>query len=125
MELETLKAYCLALPFTTEEYPFDLVTAVFKVKNKMFAIISLEGEPLSLSLKCDPDDAVALRTQYPAITAGYHLSKTHWNSMALDGSLSEALVRELIDHSYELVANGLKKMDREAVVFAWERGGRR
>jgi len=121
MDVEWLKSVCLAYPFVTEEYPFDLDTAVFKVKGKMFALFSLESDPLSINLKCDPQDAIALRAQYEAIIPGYHMDKRHWNTLRLDGSLPETLVRELLDHSYALVVGKLRVKDREAVLRAWQR----
>ena len=78
----------------------------------MFALIPEEAQPPTISLKCDPEDAQALRAQYPAIIPGYHLNKKHWISLVLDGSLPDELVIELIDHSYELVVKGMKKVDQ-------------
>ena len=75
----------------------------------MFALISETSEPLQINLKCDPDDARALRAQYAAIIPGYHMNKKHWNTLIFDGSLPAGLVIELIDHSYELVVSGLTK----------------
>lgn len=78
----------------------------------MFALIAEHNEPLSISLKCDPDDALALRSQYPAIIPGYHFNKKHWNTILLNGSLSPQLVFELVDHSYQLVIAGMSKQDQ-------------
>jgi len=78
----------------------------------MFALIFEEITPLRINLKCDPEDAQALRAEHPAITGAYHMNKEHWNSVYLDGSLPRELVLELIDHSYDLVVKGLKKSDR-------------
>ena len=80
--------------------------------GKMFALTSLEKLPLSINLKCDPERALALRETYAAVQPGYHMSKKHWNTVVLDGSIPDQEVRELIDHSYELVVKGLKKADR-------------
>ena len=101
--LDALNAYFLTKPGTTASYPFGEGTLVFKVLDKMYGLVSEDAAPLRLNLKCDPDDALALRKQYDAIFPGYHMNKKHWNSLILDGSLSDALVRELIDHSYGLV----------------------
>lgn len=82
----------------------------------MFALISENENPLRMNLKCDPDDALALRAQHQAIIPGYHMNKRHWITLVLDGSLTGELVAELIDHSYGLVVQGLKKADREKVL---------
>ncbi len=103
---------CGAKPGSVEDYPFGDGAAVFKVAGKMFALVSLDEPPGSVSLKCDPDMAVALRARYAAITAGYHLSKRHWNTIELDGSVPEDEVLDLIDHSYELVVGGLARAER-------------
>lgn len=104
--------YCLAKPAATVDYPFDETTRVYRVANKIFALLSEEQDPLRLNLKCDPQDAEALRAQHPAIFPGYHMSKKHWNTLVLDGSLPEALLRELIDHSCDLILASLPKSKR-------------
>jgi len=101
--LPALTEYCLAKPGTTASYPFGEGALVFKVLDKMFGLISEDETPLRMNLKCDPEDAQALRIQYQAIIPGYHMNKTHWNTLVMDGTLPDALVRELIDHSYGLV----------------------
>lgn len=106
MNIEDFREYCLKKKGVTEEFPFDEHTLVFKVKGKMFALTNLNGD-WNLALKCDPERAMELREQYPAIRPGYHMNKVHWNTVAIDGSLSERLVLELIDHSYDLVVAGL------------------
>jgi predicted DNA-binding protein (MmcQ/YjbR family) len=107
MNIEEFREYCLKKPGVTEEFPFDESTLVFKVMGKMFALTNLDGE-WSVALKCDPEKAIELREQYPAIRPGYHMNKVHWNTVAMDGSLNERLVLELIDHSYQLVVDKLK-----------------
>ena len=82
---------------------------MFKVAGKMFALSALEREPLEVSVKCEPELAVELRNSYPAIRPGYHLNKRHWNTITLDGSLSDQLVRDLIEDSYDLVVSALPK----------------
>lgn len=108
MNIEELRDFCLSLPATTEGFPFDNETLVFKV-HKMFALAALESAPLRVNLKCDPDRAIALREEHPAIIEGYHMNKKHWNTLVLDGSLSDELVQELILHSYRLVVQSLPK----------------
>ncbi|MFC1936556.1 MmcQ/YjbR family DNA-binding protein [Chloroflexota bacterium] len=113
MDYNTLRAYCLSKRGSRPTYPFDTTTLVIKVLDKMFALIPEEAERLRVNLKCDPEDAEALRAQYPEITPGYHMNKKHWNSLYLDGGLPDELVFELVDHSYDLVVQGMKKADRE------------
>jgi predicted DNA-binding protein (MmcQ/YjbR family) len=95
-----------------EDYPFGDGVAVFKVGGRMFALVSLEGSPGTVNLKCDPDLAVALRAQYSAVRPGYHQNKRHWNTVDLDGSVEDDELREMIDHSYELVVNRLPRAER-------------
>ena len=106
-------AVCSAKPGSVEDYPFGDEVAVFKVAGKMFALVTLGPAPGSVSLKCDPDLAVGLRRQYAAITAGYHLSKRHWNTVTLDGSVPDDELLDLIGHSYELVVARLTRAERD------------
>lgn len=117
MNLESYYEYCLAKKGVTEHFPFDEDTLVFKVGGKMFALSSLsqweKGQP-SVNLKCDPERAEELRAEYDAIQPGFHMSKTYWNTIAINESVSDALVKELIDHSYDLVFKSLtKKLQNE------------
>jgi predicted DNA-binding protein (MmcQ/YjbR family) len=105
-------AACLAKPGSAEDYPFGDEVAVFKVADKMFALVPLGESPGSVSLKCDPDLAADLRQTYAAITPGYHLNKRHWNTVTLDGSVPEEELLELIDHSYQLVVARLSRAER-------------
>jgi predicted DNA-binding protein (MmcQ/YjbR family) len=82
------------------------------VANKIFALLSEELDPMRINLKCDPEDGQALRAQYPAIIPGYHMNKKHWNTVILDGSLSEELLQELIDQSNYLIVSSLSKSKR-------------
>ncbi|MBN2500770.1 MAG: MmcQ/YjbR family DNA-binding protein [Anaerolineales bacterium] len=116
MDYESVRAYCLSKVEVTEGYPFGEGTLVFKVAGRMFVLVAEDNEPLSMNLKCDPEDALALRDQYAAIEPGYHMDKKHWNTLVLDGSLSDGLVQELIDHSYDLVVRKLKVVDRERIL---------
>lgn len=102
MNIEEFREYCIQKPGVTEEFPFDEETLVFKVMGKMFALTNLVGD-WNLALKCDPEWAIELREQFSAIRPGYHMNKVHWNTVAMDGSLSQKLILELIDHSYQLV----------------------
>ena len=112
-ELEPLRSYLLVKRETTEEQPFGPEALVFKVMGKMFALVAWQERPLSISLKCDPHLAEMLRTTYAAVRPGYHMNKRHWNTVTLDGSISEGEIKEMIDASYALVVKGLKKSDRE------------
>ena len=113
MHIESFREYCLAKKGVTEEFPFDEVTLVFKVMGKMFALTGLDNEGFSVNLKCDPDYSLELREAHEEIHAGFHMSKKHWNTVDFEGDLSEKLLLELIDHSYDLVVKKLKKADRE------------
>jgi predicted DNA-binding protein (MmcQ/YjbR family) len=110
-----LRQWCLAHAGAVEDFPFGPATSVFKVAGKMFALSALDRTPLEVSVKCEPELAVDLRESYAAIRPGYHLNKRHWNTITLDGSLSDQLVRDLIEDSYDLVANALPKRTREAL----------
>ena len=99
----------------TEGFPFDESTLVFKVRGKIFAITGLERLPFSVNLKCEPERAVSLREMYQAVQPGYHMSKKHWNTVVLDGSISIPELHEMIDHSYERVVAGLNKSERVAL----------
>ncbi len=112
MNIEEFRNYCLSFPLVTEGFPFDKGTLVFKVSGKMFALTNIdlfEG----VNLKCDPERAIELRDQYDAINPGYHMSKKHWNTITMDGSIAPQLFKELVDHSYKLVFNGLPKKIRD------------
>lgn len=111
---KALLAYLSAKPGAAGGYPFGPGALVFKVAGKMFALVGDDERPLTINLKCDPDEALALRAAHPqAITPGYHMNKQHWNTVLLDGSLPDTLVKEMIDASYELVFASLSKTVRE------------
>ena len=103
MNIEELREYCLSKEGTSEGFPFGDDTLVFKVSGKIYALANLDG-PLRLNLKCDPERAVELREQYEDIIPGYHMNKKHWNTLVMEASLPDRLVRDLIDHSYQLVS---------------------
>lgn len=109
MTLEDFHSYCLAKPGVEETFPFDEHTLVFKVMGKMFAVSGLEREEFSVNLKCDPERSVELREQYPDIQPGWHMNKAHWNTVLFEGDVPEQLLRDLIDHSYDLVVSKLTK----------------
>jgi predicted DNA-binding protein (MmcQ/YjbR family) len=104
-----LRKACMGPPGAVEEFPFSEGLSVFKVEGKMFALSRLSAKPLKVSLKCDPELAQQLRHSYEAIEPGYHLNKRHWNTVTLDGSLPDELVRDMIEDSYDLVVSGLPR----------------
>jgi predicted DNA-binding protein (MmcQ/YjbR family) len=121
MNLEEFYEYCISKKGVTEHFPFDQDTLVFKVGEKMFALSSLKqweaGEP-SVNLKCKPDWALELRAQYESIQAGYHMSKVHWNTVSINSEISDLFLKEMIDHSYDLVFSSLtKKMQNEILAL--------
>ena len=108
MNVEEFRDYCLLKPGTTEGFPFDETTLVFKVMGKMYALTNVdlfEG----INLKCDPERALELREENDGIQPGYHMSKKHWNTVSTDGRVEDSLLFELIDHSYDLVVKSLTK----------------
>ena len=112
MTRDEVLAICLNLPGAEETYPFGEEVAVIKVGGKMFALVPLSGEPGSVNLKCDPAQALELREAYPGIRPGYHQNKRHWNTVDLDGSVEDDVVRGLISDSYDLVVAGLPRTIR-------------
>jgi predicted DNA-binding protein (MmcQ/YjbR family) len=115
MNVEEIRDYCLLKKGVTESTPFDDVTLVFKVADKMFALLPLDETDLSINLKCDPELAISLREQYPCIKPGYHMNKTHWNTVMIDGSLSKEQILEMVDQSYDLIVSSLSKKNRETL----------
>jgi len=108
-----IEDYLLSKKGSYKDFPFGPEAAVFKVCNKMFALMSIEDNILRLNLKCDPEDAELLRSMFDAVKPGYHMNKRHWNSVYLDGTVPEGIIYQMIDDSYELVVKGLKKAERE------------
>jgi predicted DNA-binding protein (MmcQ/YjbR family) len=108
-----LRVLCLSFTGAEETYPFSAETTVFKVRGKIFAIAALDREPPAISLKCEPEIAAQLRAGHEAITPGYHLNKRHWNTVHVDGSLPEQLVRDMVEDSYDLVVESLPKRIRD------------
>jgi len=115
MNVETTREYCLSLPHVTEDTPFGEDTLVFRLKGKIFALMGIE-QASTINLKCEPERAVSLREHYPErILPGYHMNKTHWNTVVYT-RLPDALVQELIRHSYERIKSSLPKKERDAPV---------
>jgi predicted DNA-binding protein (MmcQ/YjbR family) len=107
MDYDLLCRYLESKPGAYRDMPFGTDTLVFKVLNKMFALVAWQEEPLKVTLKSDPVDAVILRRQYNAVKPGYHMNKKHWNTVTLDDSIPENEVRLMIDDSYALVVKGM------------------
>lgn len=122
MDAETVSKWCLEKPGAWEDRPFGPEPSVIKVGAKMFALIG-GADPVSLSLKCDPETAELLRQEFAAVKPGYHLNKRHWNTVVLDGSVPEKDVRWMIEHSYMLVVRSLPKRVREELTGTGGGGG--
>ena len=115
MDVDTARQYLLGKPEAMEDYPFGPDVAVMKVRDKMFATLGQEGGEGRMNLKCDPDQALALRDIFSAVLPGYHMNKKHWNTIKLDGSIPEGEIQRMIDHSFALVVKGLSKKVREGM----------
>lgn len=115
MDIESFRDYCLAKKGVEESFPFDDVTLVFKVMGKMFALTGLDSDEFTVNLKCEPGWAEELREEYPEdVRPGYHMNKQHWNTVHFEGSLDNALLLRLINHSYDLIVASLpKKLQRQ------------
>jgi predicted DNA-binding protein (MmcQ/YjbR family) len=118
MNIQQLYEFCLAKKGVTDHFPFDEETLVFKVGGKMFCLTSIKkwenGEP-SLNLKCNPEKAEELRTEYEGINPGYHMSKVHWNTVSFNADVNNKLMCELINHSYDLVFSSLTKKTQQEI----------
>ncbi|HBH06728.1 MAG TPA: MmcQ-like protein [Flavobacteriales bacterium] len=115
MNIEEFRAYCIAKPRTSEELPFGDDTLAFKVAGKIFAITGLDSFE-GINLKCDPEYAIKLREEYPEISPGYHMNKKHWNTVSVRGGLSDRFIKELTDHSFDLVVQGLPSKIRNEIL---------
>jgi len=116
MNIEEIRDYCISKPGSSEGFPFDEVTLVFKVAGKMFALINLDGNP-SINLKCDPEKVLELREEFESVKPGYHMNKKHWNTIMLDGRIPDDRLRAWIKDSYNLVVAKLPKVVREELGF--------
>ncbi|ATL48393.1 MmcQ-like protein [Chitinophaga caeni] len=114
MDIEQFREFCLTLKGTSEGFPFGEETLVFYVAGKMFALTDVTSFE-SVNLKCDPGEAIELRERYPAIIPGYHMNKKHWNTIINDGSISNSMMKKLIQDSYDLVFAKLPKKTRESI----------
>jgi len=117
MDLKTLRSYLLSRPGAVGEHPFGPQPLVVKVGGKIFALLSEDATPLTISLKCEPAHAQFLRDSFGAVQPGYHLNKEHWNTVTLDGSIPDDSIRAMIDDSYRLVVGGLSKAARQRLAL--------
>lgn len=106
LNIESIREYCLAKPGVLETMPFGEDTLVFKVIDKMFLLIGLNS-PDNFNVKCDPEKAIALREEYDEVKPGYHMNKMHWNTVYINGRLTDKQLLEMIDDSYQLVVKSL------------------
>ena len=113
MNIEEFREYCLSKKGASEKLPFGPDTLVFNVMDKAFALTSINEVPFRANLKCDPERAIELRASHEEIQPGYHMNKKHWNTVFMEDSLSDNLILELVDHSYDLVVKGLSKVKKE------------
>jgi predicted DNA-binding protein (MmcQ/YjbR family) len=104
MNIEEIRDYALAKADAEEGMPFGNETLVFKVRGKLFLLMGLDNDPLQFNVKCDPARAIELREEYDCVIPGYHMNKKHWNTVIIDGTLTKKQLKEMIDHSYALVA---------------------
>lgn len=114
MNIENLRDYCLSKKHVEESFPFGEDTLVFKVMDKIFLLCGL-SQADRFNVKCDPEKAILLREEYDEVKPGYHMNKTHWNTVYMNGRLSEIQLKEMIDHSYELIVNSLPKNKRDLI----------
>ena len=115
MDGNALRRLCLDFAGAEETFPFGPENSVFKVAGKMFALSRLDGDPLRVSVKCEPSLAEQLRAAHAAIIPGYHLNKRHWNTIVIDGSLPEQMIADMIEDSYDLVVSRLSRARRRAL----------
>lgn len=115
MNFDELKSYCLKKKGVVVDFPFDTQTLVFRVGSKMFALTNMNKFPLQVNLKCEPYLAEELRSEFTSIKPGYHMNKKHWNTVVIDGTLDDGKLFWMIDMSYKLVFNSLKKADRKRI----------
>ena len=116
MNTKSLEAYLLSKKGASKEFPFGDYVAVFKVMGKMFAVVSEQDNPLRINLKATPEDCIAFREIYECVIPGYHMSKKHWNTIILDGTMEDDNLKLMIDDSYELIVSKLTKKQREELL---------
>ena len=115
MDANEILDHCLAKNGVEETFPFNPDTLVLKVGGKMFLLMPLEKQPLSIAVKTDPEWSAELREKYYQLEGAYHMNKTHWNSVLCEG-LKPDLIFKMIDHSYDLIFNSLAKKIKDEVL---------
>jgi len=115
MNIEELRIYCISKKGVEESFPFNETTLVFKVMGKVFLLVDIEEKPVEFNVKCEPEQAVLLREKYSCVKPGFHMNKTHWNTVTCDNSVPLKLLKSWIDHSYDEVVKGLAKKQRQAL----------
>ncbi len=115
MDFDAARTYFLSRPEAVEDFPFGPDVYVYKILGKMFATLGTEDGLARMNLKCDPEEALALRDIYEAVLPGYHMNKAHWNTVLLDGSIPRGEIERMIDRSYGLVVRKLRKKTREGL----------
>jgi predicted DNA-binding protein (MmcQ/YjbR family) len=125
MDYDSLCHFLEGKPGARRDMPFGADTLVFKVLDKLFALVPWQADPLKISLKADPIDALILRKQYDSIKPGYHLNKKHWITVTLDGSVPDDELRLMIDDSYELVVQGMTRAEKAKLKeMGWQNHGK-
>jgi len=117
MQVDEIRDYCIALPEVEETLPFGPDTLVFKVQGKIFLLLSLDADPVQFNVKCDPVLAEELRENYSCVIPGYHMNKKHWNTIRFFDDVDDNLIRDLIDHSYDLVLLSLSKKTQNEITL--------
>ena len=115
MNYDAARAYLLSRPEAEEDFPFGPDVRVFRIRGKLFALLSERNGQPQVNLKCDPEEALMLRDVFDAVLPGYHMNKAHWNTVLLDGSIPAAELERMMDRSYGLVVKSLKKADRQGL----------
>ncbi|TQV70698.1 MmcQ/YjbR family DNA-binding protein [Exilibacterium tricleocarpae] len=119
MDYQIARTYLLGKPEAVEDYPFGPQAAVYKVKNKMFATLAEQDGHARMNLKCDPEEALALRDIFASVIPGYHMNKRHWNTVILGREIPAGEVERMIDRSYGLVVKGLKASERKSLELSY------
>ncbi|MBK8807737.1 MAG: MmcQ/YjbR family DNA-binding protein [Bacteroidales bacterium] len=114
MDIEAVRLICISKQQVTEDMPFGDDTVVFRIGGKMFALLSLDGSN-EINLKCNPEKAIEYREKYDFVKPGYHMNKRHWNSVCFDTTIPDSLLSDMINHSYQLVYEGLTRVVKESL----------
>lgn len=115
MNLESIRKYCAGKNGNHEDFPFGNDTLVLKIGSRIYALINIDSDPISINLKCDPFLAMHLREKYPEVTPGYHMNKIHWNTVKINGEIPDSEILAMIDHSYELVLKKLTMREKKSI----------